>query len=88
MVGLICGVVLVVLAAGAVAAVFGWRRRQNRVQTVTMSKLIEEGEAKGILLEENEVTARLTRQWSLNDKIFFTQFNNPPVDRVLINSLP
>ena len=56
MVGIICGVVLVVLAAGAVAAVLGWRRRQNKVQTVTMSKLIEEGEARGILLEENEVT--------------------------------
>ena len=47
---------MVVLAAGAVATVFGWRRRKNRVQTVTMSKLIEEGEARGVLLEENEVT--------------------------------
>ena len=53
---------LVVLAAGAVAAVFGWRRRQNKVETVTMSKLIEEGEARGILLEENEVKARLSSQ--------------------------
>ena len=56
MIGIICGVALVVLAAGAVATVFGWRRRKNRVQTVTMSKLIEEGEARGVLLEENEVT--------------------------------
>ena len=47
---------MVVLAAGAVAAVLGWRRRQAMVQTVTMSKLIEDGEARGILLEENEVT--------------------------------
>ena len=46
---------MVVLAAGAVATVFGWRRRKNRVQTVTMSKLIEEGEARGVLLEENDM---------------------------------
>ena len=56
---------MVVLAAGAVVAVFGWRRRQARVETVTMSKLIEEGEARGILLEENEVTAGLASQWPL-----------------------
>ena len=58
-IGIICGVALVVLAAGAVAAVFGWKRRQNRVQTITMSKLIEEGEVRGSLLEENEVTDQL-----------------------------
>ena len=65
LVGIICGVAVVVLAAGAVVAVFGWRRRQARVETVTMSKLIEEGEARGILLEENEVTAGLASQWPL-----------------------
>ena len=59
MIGIICGVALVLLAAGTVAAVFGWRRRQNSVQIVTMSKLIEEGEVRGSLLEENEVTDRL-----------------------------
>ena len=58
-IGIICGVALVVLAAGAVAAVFGWRRRQNKVQTITMSKLIEEGEIRGSLLEENEVRDQL-----------------------------
>ena len=55
-----------------------------------MSKLIEEGEVRGTLLEENEVTQSPRHEMFIGS----SQFNsNVPeareeVDRVLINSLP
>ena len=90
MVGVICGVLVGVVAAGGILAGLLWRRRRNRVQTVTMSKLIEENDALGTLLEENEVTGRL---FILIASVFLFQFNSMPaseskVDRALVNSLP
>lgn len=41
------------------AGLLVWRKRRSGAQTITMSKLIEENEARGTLLEENEVERRL-----------------------------
>jgi len=76
LIGLVCGVLAGVLGAvGLLAGVLVWRRRRCSVRTITMSKLIEEGEARGTLLEENEFNSTVPG-------------GSEQVDRVLINSLP
>ena len=42
-------------AAGVVAGVLVWRRRRNTAGVVTMSKILEDSEARGSILEETEV---------------------------------
>lgn len=75
-IGLVCGVLAGVLgAAGLLAGFLVWRRRKCSVRTITMSKLIEEGEVRGTLLEENEFNSNVPEA-------------REEVDRVLINSLP
>ena len=55
MIGPICGVVAGVLALALLTGLLVWRRKRGAVQTITMRQLIEDGEARGTLLEENEV---------------------------------
>lgn len=57
MVGIVVGVVVAVLAAaGVVAGVMLVRRRRTSAGVVTMSKILEDSEARGSILEEAEVT--------------------------------
>ena len=50
------GVLVAVLAAaGVVAGVMMWRRRSATAGVVTMSKILEDSEARGSILEETEV---------------------------------
>ena len=44
-----------VAAAGVVAGVLVWRRRRATAGVVTMSKILEDSEARGSILEETEV---------------------------------
>ena len=55
MIGPICGVVAGVLVLALLTGLLVWRRKRGAVQTITMRQLIEDGEARGTLLEENEV---------------------------------
>ena len=56
MAGVTVGVVIAVLAAaGVVAGVVGVRRRRASAGVVTMSKILEDSEARGNILEETEV---------------------------------
>ena len=55
MIGPICGVVAGVLVLALLTGFLVWRRKRGSVQTITMRQLIEDGEARGTLLEENEV---------------------------------
>ena len=58
-VGVVCGVVVAVLATAAVVgAVLVWRRRRRDQGVITMSKILEESEARGAILEEAEVTIK------------------------------
>jgi len=57
-VGVVCGVVVAVLATAAVVgAVLVWRRRRRDQGVITMSKILEESEARGAILEEAEYHA-------------------------------
>ena len=56
MAGVTVGVVIAVLAAaGVVAGVVVVRRRRASAGVVTMSKILEDSEARGNILEETEV---------------------------------
>ena len=93
MIGPICGVVAGVLVLALLTGLLVWRRKRGAVQTITMRQLIEDGEARGTLLEENEV-GQVFHFLEHKILIWFSQFNsNMPVneehvDRVLVNSLP
>ena len=60
MIGPICGVVAGVLVLALLIGLLVWRRKRGAVQTITMRQLIEDGEARGTLLEENEVGASIS----------------------------
>ena len=60
MIGPICGVVAGVLVLALLTGLLVWRRKRGAVQTITMRQLIEDGEARGTLLEENEVGASIS----------------------------
>ena len=61
MVGIVVGVVVAVLAAaGVVAGLMLVRRRRTTAGVVTMSKILEDSEARGSILEEAEVTITLS----------------------------
>ena len=56
-VGIVVGVLVAVLAAaGVLAGVLVIRRRRATAGVVTMSKILEDSEARGSILEEAEVT--------------------------------
>ena len=57
LVGIIVGVVVGVLAAGGVVtSVLVWKKKRGDAGVVTMSKILEDSEARGSILEEAEVT--------------------------------
>jgi len=54
--GIVVGVLVAVLAAaGVVTGVLIWRRRRTTAGVVTMSKILEDSEARGSILDETEV---------------------------------
>ena len=55
-VGIVVGVLVAVLAAAGVLAGVLIRRRRASAGVVTMSKILEDSEARGSILEEAEVT--------------------------------
>ena len=56
-VAIVCGVLGALLATAAVVAgVLVWRRRRRQEGVITMSKILEDTEARGAILEETEVT--------------------------------
>jgi len=58
LVGIIVGVVVGVLAAGGVVAgVLVWKKKRGDAGVVTMSKILEDSEARGHILEESEYHA-------------------------------
>jgi len=59
-VGVVCGLLVALVAAGGVvAALLVWRRRRRSEAVVTMSKILEDSEARGSILEQAEVSTSL-----------------------------